>query len=431
MSKPLRPFHLLPAAAAAALALSATPAHAAGEEEPVDDSGDDLPGGEEDGEGKEGEGEQGGRRSGGPDIQREGDEDDVENWTLEGEQKVEEKKVEEKKKKELPPEPSRSGNSGNWYEVTVDCGSCPNLLGQKLGIEDPLVMREFYDYVQIASDRKSAKFVYPSIGQNRPMGIADKGSRVLLWQYILDTGSRLTDTYAYVWDLELKASGGLLYGRKYEVQAWTDAAYEDWEKGYRSKDSFISYSKLVSYAELAPVKGLTTEQARFQVGEDSRINFVGYAAFARSDVSIAAVEAEQEALKAAAEAEAKRLRDQKDWYKKGQKLIDEKEYSEALGSLLESRKLGFQSLDLHSDLGYVYYMLKDYENALKEYGAVLAVDPRDTEIRYNVARIYEKQKKWDEAIKEYQAILKFNPDDQGARERLELLRAARDMVGGQ
>ena len=393
------------------------------EDEDEDDPFGDLEEDEDDGDK--------GDESGDPNITRE-DEDDVDDWSFEGEKKVEEKKeTEEKpKKRELPPEPKRYGISGNWYDVPVDCQECSTLLNQSFGIEDSDVMREFFDFIQISSDRKSGKFVYPSIGQNRPFTVADKKGRVLIWQYVVENGTRLTDTFAVMWDLQVKAEDGLLYGRKYEVQAWTDDAYEEWEKGYKANPSYLSSSKLASYFELAPVKKLTLEKRNFQVGESSRVTFVGYSAFVRSDISRDAIAAEQEKLKAQAEADAKRLKDQKNWFRKGEDHLDNREWDDALGAFGKARELGLDNLDLNYNLGFSFQMVKDFPNAIKEYTTILESDPRDTDVRYNLARIYEKQKNFDAAIKEYQTILKFNPDDDSSRDRLELLRAARDMIGG-
>lgn len=364
-----------------------------------------------------------------PDISRE-EEDDVESWSFEGEEveKEEERKEETRVGRDIDPEPKRYGNSGNWYEVTVECARCPSLLGQELGIEDEVVMRQFFDFVQIASDRKSGKFVYPSIGENRPLGVSDKSKRIIVWMYVIDTGARLTDTYATIWDLEVKAGGGLLYGRKYEIQAWTDDAYTDVDGGYKANERFVDTGKIKSYVDLAPVQALTVDAARFQVGDDARINFVGYAGFVRSDVDRAAIGVEQQALRDSAEAEEKRLRDQKEYFGKGVASLDDKEWEDALRAFQKAEDLGLKSLDLDYNMGFAHYMLKDYEHAKKRYRAVLDADPRDTDVRYNLARIYEKEKDWDSAIREYQAILKFDPDDSGTRERLELLKQAREMI---
>jgi len=362
-----------------------------------------------------------------PDISREGDGDDIDNWSDEGEVEKKEEKKEEVKKKELAPEPKRYGSSGNWYEVQAGCARCPTLLDQTFALEDPLVMREFFDFIQIDSKRKGAKFVYPSIGEHRVLSVSDKGKRLVLWQYAVDVGTRLTDTYATIWDLSLHAADGLLYGRRYEVQAWTDAAYEDWERGYRAKKSFISSSKLLSYAELAPVKALDTDNNRFQVGDDARITFAGFAAFVRSDIDKGAIEDEQTLLREKAEQEAKRLRDQKDEYSKGQSALDDKDWEAALASFEKAASLGLDTLDLHYELGFAYYKVGNLSKAKTHYSAILKTDPRDTDVRYNLARIYEKEKDWDSAIREYQAILKFDPDDQVSRERLELLKTAREM----
>ncbi|MCO4774190.1 MAG: tetratricopeptide repeat protein [Deltaproteobacteria bacterium] len=397
--------------------------YAQDEEEEEDDPFGDL---EED----EDEGEGDGEESGDPNISREDDEDDVDDWSFEGEtEKVEEvKKEEPKKKRELPAEPKRYGHSGNWYEVPVDCAECPDLLNQSFGIEESDVMREFFDFVQIDSDRKGGKFVFPSIGQNRPLGVKDATSRVLVWQYVIEDGTRLTDTYATLWDLGVHADDGVLYGRKYEIQAWTDDAYEDWEKGYKAKGAYIPENKLRSYFDLNPVKKLTLEKRNFQVGESSRVTFVGYSSFVRSDVSKEAIAKEQEALKAQAEENAKRLRDQKEWFRKGEDALDDRDWELALAAFLKSRKLGLDSLDLNYNLGFAYQKTKDYTKAITEYSTILETDPRDIDVRFNLAQIYEKQKDFDAAIKEYQTILKFDPDDDASRDRLSLLRAAREMI---
>jgi tetratricopeptide (TPR) repeat protein len=157
---------------------------------------------------------------------------------------------------------------------------------------------------------------------------------------------------------------------------------------------------------------------------------VGYSAFVRSDISEAAIAKEQESLKAKAEADAKRIREQQRWFSEGESQLDSRSWEDALESFKKAREFGLDNLDLSFYLGFAFQRTGDFGNAIKEYRKVLKADPRDTDVRYNLARIYEKKKSWDEAIKEYQAILKFNPDDQGARERLELLRAARAMIDG-
>lgn len=431
MLKPPMPSTLLWIAA-----LLLSPAGALAEDEdseatPAEEDKESLPDPDElfsdlpDDEGGEGEGE------GDPNISRV-DEDDFDTWTLEGEQ-VEEKKPEKKdktpvQKRELPPEPPRNGYSGNWYQVPVECAACPTLLDQKLGIEDPLVMREFFDHIQIESDKKNGRYVFPSIGQSRPLGVKGDGSHVVIYQYIIEQGVRLTDTYATIWDMQLLADGGVLYGRQYELQAWTKAAYETSEDGYKARPEFAPLDKLLAYPGLKPVQQLTLESPHFPVGEESRLTYRGSAAFVRSDVQLEAIALEQDRMRKQAEADAKRLRDQKEFYRKGEEALDEQDYERALAAFLKARELGLDNLDLTYNLGLSYQLLQDFDNAIAEYKVLLKSDPRDVDVRYNLARIYEKQKNWDAAIKEYQAMLKFDPDDQDARHRLELLRQAREMI---
>jgi tetratricopeptide (TPR) repeat protein len=366
---------------------------------------------------------------GDPNISREDDGEDVDDWSFEGEKKVEKKKVEEKAVgRELQAEPTRYGNSGNWYEVPVECGDCTSLMGQELGIEKPEVLRQFYDFLQIGSKRRDGKFVYPSIGENRPLGVKDGSKRVRIWMYVADSGTRLTDTYATIWDLKVKANGGLLYGRKYDLQAWTGEAYEETSKGYKAKSSFISSDKILKYLDLSAVKELDSGKANFQVGKEARMTFAGYSAFVRYDVDQSEIVKEQEALKAAAEAEAKRQRDQKAWFEKAEKYRDDKSWDDAITAYLKARDLGLANLDLNYGLGFSYQRIKEFGKATKEYRTVLDADPKDNDVRYNLAKIYEKQKDYDSAIREYETILKFDPDDDPVRDRVELLKAARDMA---
>ncbi len=330
----------------------------------------------------------------------------------------------------LEPEPKRSGGSGNWYEVTIDCVRCPTLLNQGLGIEAPTVMRRYYDFFRIDPDRESGTYVFPSVGESRPLGVAEEGDRLVVWQYAVERGDRLTDTYATLWDLQTLAGGGLLYGRKYRIQAWTDEAYGDWDEGYEADQDFIPEARLQGYADLPPVRELTLDAPRFQVGEAARISFVGYAAFVRSDVDVDLIGMEQERLRGEAAQDAARRHDQDEAFRKGEALLDDKKWEQALAAFEEARALGMGGPDLWYHLGFTHYQLKDYEAAKRYYRAILEVDPRDTDVRFNLARIHEKQEDWDAAIREYEAVLEVDPDDAGSRDRLELLRAARDLLGG-
>ena len=131
---------------------------------------------------------------------------------------------------------------------------------------------------------------------------------------------------------------------------------------------------------------------------------------------------------AAAEADAKRKWDQKAWYEKAEDYRDDKAWDDAITAYLKARDIGLVNLDLNYGLGVSYQKIKEYGKASKEYRVVLDADPRDNDVRYNLAKIYEKQKDYDSAIREYETILKFDPDDDAVRDRVELLRAARDMA---
>ena len=173
----------------------------------------------------------------------------------------------------------------------------------------------------------------------------------------------------------------------------------------------------------APVKALDTENNRFQVGSDSS-QLAGYAAFVRSTPRGPSRTSKQPSRKGRGRGQACARSEGR--VQAGQGLLDDKDWP-ALCRVRESLPLGLESLDLHYELGFAYYKTGNPKKAKEHYGTILEADARDTDVRYNLARIYEKEKDWDSAIREYQAILKFDPDDQTSRDRLNLLKTAREM----
>ncbi len=414
-----------------ALCLSAlSPALAADDE--GGDSGDGEEGGKEGGEGGEGEdkggkGEEGGEE-GEPNLKR--PDEDTGDWTYEGQKEETTKKPDGPiKKADLPAEPPASGVTGAWYSVEVDCPTCESVLGQTISLDEPLVMRQFYDQLIVNPDAKGGKIVYINEGQNRPIAVlSQSGNRLIVAEYTIKSGERKTDIYATVWDWTPLLDNRLLYGRKYTISAFKPEAWASWEKGYQAAHTFIPEKELLTYVGLSNVKSLTTEKNSFDLGDKARVVYQGANAWVRSDFNKDAYTALQVKLKAEKEAEKQRLADQQKSYQDGRAAMKGKDYATARSSFERAKSLGLDTADLHFDLATVYQIQKAYELAMPEYQWVIDKDPKDTAAMYNLALVMEKQGKLKDALAWYQKVIKLDPSDEKAKDKA--LEIALKLSGG-
>jgi len=391
---------------------------------PAADEGGEGEGGSGEGSGTEGgegsgseEGKAGGEEGEDPNIKREDDED-TSQWTYEGEKKQVEQRKDGPKRSDLAPEPPADGLAGAWYEVTVDCSSCPTVLGQTLGVDEPAVMRQFYDQLVIQPDRKGGKIIYVNEGQNRPvLVLEEKGDRVLLAQYMVEQAARKTDVYAHIWDFRSMMDNRLLYGRKYVVHAFKDNAWTKWEKGDKADPAFLPDKQLQIYASLSEVQKLTNEKKTFDLADKARVEFVGMNAWVRSDFQKEGYARLQGEVQARQDAEKKRLLDQQRFLKDGDDKFDAKDYTGSLAAYQKSRELGLDNADLHFGLGRAFQKLERLDEAAAEYRWCVERDPKDTAARFNLARVYEKQNKLREALEQYQAVTRLDPTDEKAKEK--------------
>lgn len=347
------------------------------------------------------------------------DEDDVDNWdtTIE-KQDLNQVKEREEVKVDVEAEPERIGISGNWYQVGVDCLYCETILGQNLDVQEPEVMRQFFDHLQIEPDARMGKLVYPSEGINRPLIVTQDEDRVIVLMYVIDVGDRTTPLYATIWDFRwLLRDQKLLYGRRYSIDAYQPFAYADWEKGYKADESFLPQEQIRTFLDLSPVMALDETEKRFPIGDKAMLTYLGSDAFVRSDFDIEPYEDLQARLfKERTEAE-ERERERVASMEAAEEQFDDREYETCLASLQRASELGEVSADLHFYMGAAYQGLKQYEQAIEQYGKVLEITPKDTSTRFNMAMVLEKLGRYKDALREYQVILKWDPDDEEAKER--------------
>ena len=355
----------------------------------------------------------------GPDIQR-ADDEDIEDWEGEIEKQDLNQVVErEEVKVEVEAEPERIGISGNWYLVDGDCLYCDTVLGQNLDVQDGLVMRQFFDHLQINPDAATGKMVFPSEGTNRPLLVQRDGDHVVVFMYAIDEGERTTPTFCTVWDLQwLLRDKRLLYGRRYTVDAYQLFAFTQWERGYKADETFLPVAQLRTFLDLDLVHDLDADDKTFPVGEKAVLTYLGSAAFVRSDFDPEPYEDLQARLfKARVELE-EREAEREGSMTDGVEAFENGDYERCLELLLRAGELGEDSLDYHFYLGASYQGTKRYDEAIGQYRLVLATDPMDTVTRYNLGRILEKLGRYKEAIHEYRVVLKHDPEDEEARDRM-------------
>lgn len=82
------------------------------------------------------------------------------------------------------------------------------------------------------------------------------------------------------------------------------------------------------------------------------------------------------------------------------------------------------NIQMHINLGMVFYFEKRFDEAETEFKEVLRLNPRYAEGHYNAAAVYVKQRKFAEAIKHYEEALRLKPDFEKARLKLERVKNA-------
>jgi tetratricopeptide (TPR) repeat protein len=75
-----------------------------------------------------------------------------------------------------------------------------------------------------------------------------------------------------------------------------------------------------------------------------------------------------------------------------------------------------------NNLGYVYYLKKEYPQALEQYGKVIQVAPRFKEAHSNLALVYYQLQRYEEALQEIEVVLKMDPNHEAAKKFRETIR---------
>lgn len=94
---------------------------------------------------------------------------------------------------------------------------------------------------------------------------------------------------------------------------------------------------------------------------------------------------------------------------------EKEQYTTALNYLQQALKLSNNHIPTHKNIADIYFIQKNYSEAIKHYKQVIALDPTNSYVSYfshfQLGRVYFKQSRFDLAIVEYKAALLIYPND--------------------
>ena len=96
-----------------------------------------------------------------------------------------------------------------------------------------------------------------------------------------------------------------------------------------------------------------------------------------------------------------------------------KEYPKALDAYAKAGEIDPNFADAFFNMGYVYAVRKEYENAEKMYSKVVSLSPMYVdEALFNLGMVQEKQGKRKESLRNIEKALSINPGNDPARKAL-------------
>lgn len=133
-------------------------------------------------------------------------------------------------------------------------------------------------------------------------------------------------------------------------------------------------------------------------------------------------------LEETAKAIGDRVRNQEatpeDYYELGVILLRKKLFTQANANLKKSLKNwdeenGDEEIhaQVHNALGYSYFNLDRFEDAIKEYKKAVEMQPGYLTAWNNLGDVLEKQKRYSDALQAYQEVLGLDPSNNVAKER--------------
>ena len=103
--------------------------------------------------------------------------------------------------------------------------------------------------------------------------------------------------------------------------------------------------------------------------------------------------------------------------------MDRQDYSKAINTYLKVTELAPRQADTFFNLGYMYTITKNYQEAKAMYGRVVELRPVFTdEALFNLAVINEKLGERERCLKNLEQAVAFNPGNKSAKKYLHKLK---------
>lgn len=315
---------------------------------------------------------------------------------------------------------------GLWYEVGVECPFCLTFDKQWLQLGQVAALIKYSDRIELQVGQKQGKTVNRTQGTetvSRPLRVIaiPRRQQLLLIQYAEGDGDRASDLFARIWLLSPMGGGKLLYGRRLQVSAYTDEAFEARGKGYRAKERFLSPERLQVILEDVRVSSLSETRKTYQAGEQVRLTLDGAVAFVREGIAETDVAtAREEATRQAAE-HASREALFRTLVQQGDQAYKEEDYDKALNQYKAASALLSDQALVHTDLGAVYQVQNKLPEAESSYRLALELDPSDVDTLFNLGMVLEQSGRLPEALEVFKQVQERRPQDAEARDKVSKL----------
>ena len=100
---------------------------------------------------------------------------------------------------------------------------------------------------------------------------------------------------------------------------------------------------------------------------------------------------------------------EREYYRKGLKLLDAGKYSEAVSALSTAIKLDDSNADAYAERGRAYCELKEYDKAIADLNQALRLDPDNAEAYENRGNSWDEKGDHNKAIIDFNQALRLDP----------------------
>lgn len=319
--------------------------------------------------------------------------------------------------------------AGIWYDVAVECPFCLTFENQTLGLGQVTAMLKYSDRIELTPAAKTGKLINRTQGTEtvqRPfrLFVNSRKQQVIFIQYIEGDGERAAELYARVWVLTPMGGGKLLYGKRYQISAFSDDAFESRGKnGYKAKDKYLPAERILVLLDDVRIASLNEQRRVYQPSDQVRFGLDGAVAYVREGLTDPdLVQAKQEAADRARERVSRETL-YRTLVQKGDAAYAEERYDDALNQYKAASAILPEAALVHANLGAVYQVQNKLPEAEAAYRLALELDPSDIDSIFNQGSLMEQQGRLTEALELYRQVQEKRPQDAEARDKVNKLSA--------